>query len=126
MVSKRRQEETFQVHGFVISDKSKGSSFVKTLDEIITETKTINTLQERINNLERQAKEISSSISMAEKRQDKAVSFMMWVAGIIVVAFFLSLIPLLFDYYKDNSDRYEKFTKRIDNLNTRVDILEKK
>ena len=50
---------------------------------------------------------------------------MMWVAGIIIVAFFLASIPLLFDYYKNNSERYENYTKRIDKLEFRVDNLEK-
>jgi hypothetical protein len=87
--------------------------------------KRMDVLEEKTEILNKKAKEIEKNLNRSDKRQNEALSFMMWVAGIIVVAFFLALIPLLFDYYKSNAERYEKFTRRIDQLKYRLDNLEK-
>ncbi|NTU66809.1 MAG: hypothetical protein HGB08_02680 [Candidatus Moranbacteria bacterium] len=80
----------------------------------------------RLDALEIKALDIEKSLRRSEKNQDKAINFIMGIAGIIIVAFFLALIPLLFDYYRDNAERYEKFTKRIDNLDMRLKNIENK
>lgn len=107
-----------------VSASSESSS-----SEATSETDTsrrIDVLEKKTEKLESKADEIGKSLEKSEKKQDKAINFIMTIAGAIVVAFFLALIPLLFDYYKDNAERYENFTKRIDNLDMRVKTLENK
>ncbi|MFA6160330.1 MAG: hypothetical protein WC678_04585 [Parcubacteria group bacterium] len=98
----------------------------KTISDIPLDVKRVIVLEQKTKDLEDKAKEIEKSLIKSERNQDKALNFMMGIAGVIVVAFFLALIPLLFDYYKDNAERYENYTKRIDRLDIRMDILENK
>lgn len=87
--------------------------------------KRIDVLEEKMKKLDERAIAINKSLSKSEKKQDKALTFMMGIASITIVAFSLALIPLLFDYYKDNAERYEKFIKKIDQIEYRMDSLEK-
>lgn len=88
--------------------------------------KEIDLLKKEIGNLKINAKNISDSIALSEKNQQKTLNFMMWFAGAIVVGFFLASIPLFFDYYKDSAGKYENYTRRIDKLDARVETLENK
>lgn len=83
-------------------------------------------LEERINSLDKKAVDIKALLDLSEKRQQGAISFVMWIASVIVIGFFLASIPFFFDYYRDSASRYENFTRRIDNLDLRLNNLENK
>lgn len=120
-----KEQKNNITRGVVISsdrkEKTEGS-----FSDSLTQSQRINVLEERAKELEYKAKNIGESLERSERNQDKAINFIMGIAGIIVVAFFLALIPFLFDYYKDNAERYEKFTRKIDNLDMRIELLETK
>lgn len=70
--------------------------------------------------------DLGRRLEMLEKRIKETTTFLMFVASAVIIAFSLAIIPLCFDYYKDNYERYEKYFKGIDELKIRIEILEKR
>ena len=124
----KKIKDTFEVFGITAGTPGPETYYGESADESSTTdtTKRIDALEQKTEKLKEKASQIEKSLLRSEKNQDKAINFIMGIAGVIIVAFFLAIIPLLFDYYKNNAERYEKFTKRIDNLDIRVKILENK
>lgn len=60
--------------------------------------KQVDNLRERILDLEKKAKNV-----------DSISNFMMWVAGVVLVGFFFTLVLISLDYFRYNQERYEKF-----------------
>ena len=89
-------------------------------------TKRLDVLEQTTKRLEKRAEDVEQSLVKSERQQDRTANFVMGISGLVIVGFFLAIIPLLFDYYRDNAIRYENFTRRIDNLDCRVNILEHK
>jgi len=86
----------------------------------------IDAIRNELDNLKRISGDVKSNFDALEKRQDKAMNFMMGVATVIIIGFFLASMPLFFDYYQEKSSQYENFTKRIDGLDSRMKGLENK
>ncbi|MFA6096599.1 MAG: hypothetical protein WC788_03145 [Candidatus Paceibacterota bacterium] len=59
---------------------------------------------------------IGISINDSEKRIEKTTTFMMFVAGAILISFSLAFVTLSFEYYKRNEDNLNKLTSRIESL----------
>ncbi len=70
--------------------------------------------------------DLGRRLEMLEKRIKETTTFLMFVASAVIIAFSLAIIPLCFDYYKDNYERYEKYSKDIDKLKIKIEMLEKR
>lgn len=79
--------------------------------------KKINSLEQRVENIDKKAGEIKNSIKQSEQKQDKALNFMMFVAGVIIIAFFLSALPIFFDYYRNNYLQEKEHLEESSNMN---------
>lgn len=69
----------------------------------------IKLLSDEIKKTKDDAKETKENIK-------QATTFTMWVAGAIVVAFFLAGMPIFLDYCKNNEERYEKFIDKTEEI----------
>ncbi len=70
--------------------------------------------------------DLGRRLEMLEKRIKETTTFLIFLASAVIIAFVLAIIPLCFDYYKNNYERYEKYFKGIDELKIRMEILEKR
>jgi hypothetical protein len=124
----KKIKDTFEALGVTAGTPGPETYYGESADESSTTdtTKRIDVLEQKTEKLEDKASQIEKSLLRSEKNQDKAINFIMGIAGVIIVAFFLAIIPLLFDYYKNNAERYENYTRRIDKLDMRLEILENK
>jgi len=61
-----------------------------------------------------------------EKRIKETTTFLLFVASAVIITFFFASIPILYDYYRDNYGRYEKYLKDVDELKIRLEMLEKR
>jgi len=66
--------------------------------------------------------DIKEDIEVTKESTKQATTFMMTVAGVIIIAFFLAAIPIFLDYLKNNEDRYEKVTDKLENYFTKEEI----
>ena len=98
-----------------LSSKETERHSISSIPTITTETieARIDSLAEEFNNLNIKAESINKSVEGAEKRIQQTTTFLIFVAGAIIIAFFLSVIPIFLDYFKNNDDRYEKFINKI-------------
>lgn len=72
--------------------------------------------QKQIRFLGKEIKRIGNDIKETKESIKTATTFMVWVAGAIVVAFFIASIPIFFDYFKNNEERYEKFINKAEEI----------
>ncbi|PJA86576.1 MAG: hypothetical protein CO141_04050 [Candidatus Moranbacteria bacterium CG_4_9_14_3_um_filter_42_9] len=114
----KNSEKIFQARGFSVASNGKRGS-VDALNEILTKTETINVLGQRILDLEYRAKDISKSLEVSEKRQDKNMTFIMILTTAIVVAFFLALIPIIFDVYSNNYNRLNSLELKLNQIKSK-------
>src|SRR3990172_3489521 len=66
-------------------------------------------LNKDILKIKQEAEDLKKEFDKLEKRQNRANSFIMAVAGVIVISFLLASISIFLDYWKYNEERYEKF-----------------
>lgn len=85
---------------------------------------------QRIDDLEKRAKEVSKSFQglednfkRLENRLNNTSVFMMWMTGIIVGVFFITGILIALDYFKNNYDRYNGLS---DNFNSSINEVKNK
>lgn len=114
---KNEKDSQQQVTGIVTAIKPKATTMGGTFDydKIISE---VDILKGDIINLKKEAKHLKDE-------QKKNLNFMMVVVIGVVIALIITVIPLTVDYFRYNYSRYESFIKNVDNLKTRIDILEK-
>lgn len=86
----------------------------------------IEILEKEIKDATEKVDKIKDSVSESEKKINQTTKFLMFVAGAMIIAFTLAVIPLCFDYYKDNYGRYGKYLKDVNELKIRMEILEKR
>lgn len=100
----KKIKTTFEVLDINTGTPSPETYYGESADESSTTdtTKRIDALEQKTEKLEGKASQIEKSLLRSEKNQDKAIDFIMGIASVIVIAFFLAIIPLLFDYYRDN------------------------
>jgi len=69
----------------------------------------IKLLSDEIKKTKDDAKETKENIK-------QATTFTMWVAGAIIVAFFLAGLPIFFDYFRYSENQYEKFINKTEEI----------
>lgn len=76
-------------------------------------------LGSRVDELKRDANQIQNQVN-------SATTFMMFLAGAVIVAFLLSMIPIGFDYFKNNRDLRDEFYSFKSSMPSREELSSQK
>ncbi len=71
---------------------------------------------QRLDDLEKRAKDVSESFQKIEKSIEKHQNFTYIVVGAIAIVFVITSILIGLDYFKNNEDRYEKFIEKTEEI----------
>lgn len=92
----------------------------------------IEAVEEKINYLNRRAKNLENSFKRLERHSDKLGNFLITVTTGVLIVLAVILIPMGVDYFKNSWERHETLKEMILNmrsdirlLNSRVDSLER-
>jgi len=123
---KKDIEKTFEALG-TPGYPGYGTSYGKSVDESVTVGKEgKDALEQKIEDIEKRTSEVERIVNESERRTKNVSNFMTVVTYAVLVAFTFAFATFCIDYFKNNYERYENFTKRIDDLNMRLRILENK
>lgn len=80
------------------------------------DSKRIDDLEKEVERISVLANSVKASIESTEARIDSTSSFLSWVAGGIIIAFFLMAVPIFFSYFKDRSDQFRDYQNQLSPL----------
>ena len=101
-----------------------------TLTNATLQAEKLNVLEKKVEELKTKTdkavgkvRDVEDSINKSEKRINQTTSFLIFVASAVIITFFFASIPILYDYYRDNNGRYERYLKDVNELKVRMEIL---
>ena len=106
---------------------SQGGTYAQKTEEIsdsVNKFEKINLLEQKVKVIEERAAGIEGSIKKSEVQQNKTLSFMFYISGAIVIAFFLAGMPIFLDYYRNNFTNYKEYSEKFIGMETRIMKLE--
>lgn len=71
---------------------------------------------QRLDDLEKRAKDVSEAFRKLERGIEKHQTFIYIVVSAIAIVFVITSILIGFDYFKYNQDRYEKFIEKTEEI----------
>lgn len=81
-------------------------------------------LKKEIDLLKKEIGETKKDTEETKERIKQTTTFMIFVAGGIIIAFFLASIPIFLDYCQNNEQRYEKFIDRTREFYSKEEVSE--
>ena len=94
-----------------MTEKQQLDFYFESLGRLSERTKEI---EEELLSSAQKAVEIKEEVDKSEKRIEKTSNFMMTIAGVIIIAFFLSAVPIYLDYLKNNYERYVSLSNNLE------------
>lgn len=79
-------------------------------------------LEGEIRNIKKEHADTKKDIEDTKESVKQTTTFMIFVAGAIIIAFFLSATPIFLDYLFKNEQRYEKFLDKTSEFYSKEEI----
>lgn len=88
--------------------------------EIAENISELDDINSRLKDAEKKMVDIEKAAEEAQRRVDRASTFIMWIIGAIALVFLAIIIQVSLDYFKNNQERYEKFINRTNEIEKNV------